>query len=165
MAKRGTGEGTVFQREDGFWVGCLSLGLDSNGKRQRKTVYGKTQAAVLQKLDDLKQQRKHGTKSIVGKYTLAGYLTGWLENDVALNKAEKTHQEYEQTVRLYITPCYRRPEAHKVEWRNAGILAGKTGSKRIHNQYAIEINPNPQKCSQQGREAEINPIQSDHGIG
>ena len=102
--KRGTGEGTVFQRSDGRWVGRISLGFDQGGKRVQKTVYGLTQAEVNEKLDDLKQQRKHGAKSIVGKDTVAGYLKRWLDNDVEVNGEEKTFQEYEAAVRLYITP-------------------------------------------------------------
>lgn len=102
--KRGTGEGSVFQRGDGLWVGTLSLGFDQTGKRIRKIVYGKTQKEVNDKLDDLKQQRKHGAKAIVGKDTVAGYLDRWLADDVAMNKAGKTHQEYEAAVRRYIVP-------------------------------------------------------------
>jgi len=45
----------------------ISLRFDANGKRQRKTVYGAIQAEVKAQLDDLKQQKKHGAKSIVGK--------------------------------------------------------------------------------------------------
>lgn len=56
MSKRANGEGAVFQREsDGRWVGKISLGQDSTGKRIRKTVYGKTQKEALDKIDDLKQ--------------------------------------------------------------------------------------------------------------
>lgn len=89
--KRGTGEGSVFQRGDGLWVGTLSLGFDQAGKRIRKIVYGNTQKEVNDKLDDLKQQRKHGAKSIVGKDTVAGYLARWLSDDVMINSAGKTH--------------------------------------------------------------------------
>jgi len=102
--KRGTGEGTVFQRGDGLWVGSLSLGFDQSGKRIRKDVYGKTQREVNEKLDDLKQQRKQGVNAIIGKDTVAGYLQRWLENDVQVNGEPKTYQEYEGTVRLYIVP-------------------------------------------------------------
>ena len=52
--KRGDGEGTVFQRPDGRWVGVISLGFDVQGKRRRKTVYGLTQAEVIEKLNNLK---------------------------------------------------------------------------------------------------------------
>jgi len=161
MAKRGTGEGTVFQREDGRWVGSLSLGLDSKGKRQRKTVYGKTQAEVLQKLDDLKQQRKHGAKSIIGKDTLAGYLTGWLENDVALNRADKTYQEYEQTVRLYITPFIGGQKLTKldgetlVSWQGKLARSGFTANMRLRG---IRILRNALNKAVKLRKIPFNPI-------
>lgn len=102
--KRGTGEGNVYKRSDGRWVGRLSLGFDENGKRLRKVVYGLTQKEVNGKLDNLKQQRKHGAKSIVGKDTLAGYLQRWLEDDVAVNLEDNTYDEYERVCRLYINP-------------------------------------------------------------
>jgi hypothetical protein len=38
--RRGRGEGSIFERADGVWVGSVSLGYDTNGKRLRKTVYG-----------------------------------------------------------------------------------------------------------------------------
>lgn len=44
--KRGQNEGGLYQREsDGRWVGAIDLGY-VNGKRKRKTVYGKTQVGV-----------------------------------------------------------------------------------------------------------------------
>ena len=43
MARRGSGEGGIFQREsDGRWVATVELGKGPNGKRLRKTVYGST---------------------------------------------------------------------------------------------------------------------------
>jgi len=38
------------------------------------------------------------------KDTLTAYLAWWLENEVKPNRAGKTYQEYELTVRLYIVP-------------------------------------------------------------
>jgi hypothetical protein len=54
--RRGRGEGSVFQREDGVWVGSLSLGLTAGGKRNRKTVYGATKKEVLDELDRLRSE-------------------------------------------------------------------------------------------------------------
>jgi len=102
--KRATGEGNIYQREDGRWVGRLSLGKDSGGNRQRKVVYGKTQAEVLSKLDSMREQRNASPKSLLGKDTLGAYLKRWLENDVEINAAENTFVEYEMTVRIYINP-------------------------------------------------------------
>ncbi|MEJ7593029.1 MAG: tyrosine-type recombinase/integrase [Planctomycetaceae bacterium] len=103
--KRGSGEGTVFQRADGRWVGRLSLGFcEKTGKRVQKTVYGSSQAHVIQKLEELRQQRRQGGKAIASKDSVAGYLKRWLEDYVLLNRAGKTHQEYELATRLYIEP-------------------------------------------------------------
>ncbi len=85
-------------------MGSVSLGFDVNGKRIRKVVYGKTQKEVNEKLDNLKQQRKHGAQSIVGTDTVTAYLQRWLDNDVEVNSEDKTYQEYEGAVRRYVTP-------------------------------------------------------------
>lgn len=102
--KRASGEGNIFQREDGRWVGRLSLGKSEGGTRQRKVVYGRTQEEVLSKLDSMREQRKTSPKSLLGKDTLGAYLKRWLENDVEINKAGSTHSEYELAVRLYVKP-------------------------------------------------------------
>ena len=131
MGKRGTGEGTVFKRADGRWVGSVSLGFDQHGKRIRKVVYGKTQKEVNDKLDDLKQQRKHGAKSIVGKDTVEGYLQRWLDDDVAINRDEKTFQEYEGTVRLYITPFIGSIKLTKLTGEDLVGWQGKLARKKF----------------------------------
>jgi integrase len=139
MAKRrGTGEGSIFQRSDGRWTGTISLGFNSKtGKRQRKTVYGSTMAEVRDKLDALKQQAKHGTKSIIGKDTVAGYLQRWLDDDVKLNKSAKTYQEYELTVRLYINPFIGSVKLNKlngeelVRWQGQMARQELTANMRL----------------------------------
>ena len=135
--KRGTGEGTVFQRSDGRWVGSLSLGFDQAGKRIRKIVYGKTQKEVNDKLDDLKQQRKHGAKAIVGKDTVAGYLARWLADDVALNKAGKTHQEYEGAVRRYIVPFIGNAKLTRLNGEQLVAWQGKLARKGFSNNMRL----------------------------
>lgn len=102
--KRADGEGTVTQRSDGRWMGRLSVSRDVDGKAHRLTVYGSTQAEVVEKLKNLRQQRDTNAKSVVSKDSVAGYLTRWIENDVEVNGEGKTHQEYEATVRRYISP-------------------------------------------------------------
>src|SRR6516162_2994686 len=52
-ARRGRGEGGLYQRADGYWVGSVS-GIDGNGRRRRVTVYGKTKAIALAKLKDVR---------------------------------------------------------------------------------------------------------------
>ena len=40
--RRGRGEGSVFERDDGLSVGSISLGLTETGNRYRKTICGPT---------------------------------------------------------------------------------------------------------------------------
>ena len=42
--RRGNGEGSIWQRPDGRWLGQISLGYDEEGKLKRKTCYGKTRS-------------------------------------------------------------------------------------------------------------------------
>lgn len=42
--RRGNNEGCISKRKDGNWVGVVTLGTDENGKRIRKSVYGKTKS-------------------------------------------------------------------------------------------------------------------------
>ena len=49
--KRANGEGSIINRSDGRWEGRYSLGYDpETGKQIRKSIYGKTQKEVHEKL-------------------------------------------------------------------------------------------------------------------
>lgn len=73
--RRGRGEGAVFQRKsDGLWVGTVSQGYDSNGKRVRITVYGATKAEALAAL----YKAKHGGVK-KDRVTVGEFCKAWLE--------------------------------------------------------------------------------------
>jgi integrase len=75
--KRAHGEGSINKRSDGRWEAKVSLGYDTEGKRKRKTVYGRTQGEVREKLDALRRQVSDGTYTDT-KLTLKDYLDRWL---------------------------------------------------------------------------------------
>jgi integrase len=45
--KRGNGEGSVYMRGDGRWYGAITLGVNAQGRPNRKTVSGKTCTEVV----------------------------------------------------------------------------------------------------------------------
>ena len=59
MSKRGNNEGSIFQRKDGRWVGQITVGY-KDGKRQFKTIYGKTRKAVAEELKKLLADQQQG---------------------------------------------------------------------------------------------------------
>ncbi len=52
MAKRANGEGSIFRRKDGTWSAEASY-RDEDGRHKRRTVYGRTQAEVRAKLEEI----------------------------------------------------------------------------------------------------------------
>lgn len=92
MAKkksRGNGEGTIFKRKvrgKDMWVSEYTLGVDENGKRKYKTIYGKTRQEVKDKLEDLITELK--TDNYVDKSTVTMYQLGkdYIEELYKLNR-------------------------------------------------------------------------------
>lgn len=72
--RRAPGEGTVYPRKDGRWVGELTL---EDGKR--KYYYGKTQAIALEKLQQAQYEMKQGILATGPKQKVADYLKYWLD--------------------------------------------------------------------------------------
>ena len=53
--RRGNGEGTIFEdKKNKRWIGQYVSGISADGKPIRKSVYGKTQKEVLNKLNEIK---------------------------------------------------------------------------------------------------------------
>ncbi len=74
--KRGAGDGSIYQRKDGRWMGSIMLGYKPDGKPNRRVVYGKTRREVVDKLDALKSDYKRGTLTAPTKRTVGEYLVG-----------------------------------------------------------------------------------------
>ena len=111
-SRRGQGEGAIFKRKDGTWQGAVTVGYDENGKQKRKTVYGKTQAEVRAKIDEIKGQLAAGTFSNT-RVTVSQYLRQWL-GVKKLDMKPRTLQYYKDYVRLYIEPRLGRTELAKL---------------------------------------------------
>jgi integrase len=102
--RRGRGEGSISERTDGLWEAKVSLGYDGQGKRRRKTLYGKTKAEVQEKLRVLQNSEANGTLAESTKLTVAQYLEIWLNGPAKESVGSTTWPRYEQLVRLRINP-------------------------------------------------------------
>src|SRR5436305_13993751 len=77
MARRGHGEGSIYQRKDGRWVASITLeGLGC----KRKMFYGKTRKEVQEKLRVALNEQKQGTLATGPQQTVKQYLEHWLED-------------------------------------------------------------------------------------
>ena len=102
MARRGRGEGGITKRRDGRWMGQADLGWQ-DGKRRRKSLYGRTKSEVQAKLRETLHRKAHGMPPVPEQETVGTFLRRWLD----LKKEgvrQRTWTRYEQIVRAHLLP-------------------------------------------------------------
>lgn len=103
MAKRANGEGMIRKRSNGTWEGRYTAGKDENGKLIRRSVYGKTQKEVAQKLTALTNDLNTGLYIEPDQITVAQWGDIWLK-DYNGSVKDATKAQYEYQFRCNINP-------------------------------------------------------------
>jgi integrase len=102
------GDGAVFARKDGRWVGVIESGWTERGTRRRIHVYAKTEAAVRRRLRDRKAEiaRQLGQTSSAAqaRKTVKAWADEWLEIREA-TKRPNTYTADRGNVRNWIVPA------------------------------------------------------------
>jgi len=102
--RRAKGEGTVYKRPDGTWVAQVDLGW-VGGRRRRRTVYAKTERAVLAKRDEVRAQITKGVDLTAPPKTLTQWLTEWLTTVKSSDgTGPATIARYDQIARVHLIP-------------------------------------------------------------
>lgn len=105
MKRRGRGEGSIFFRPDRqLWCGMLTVGYDQNGKRRRQAIYAPTKGELLEKMARTKHDAMTGMIGEPAKFTVAAYLTRWLEDAAKPKIREGTYASYEELIRCHLVP-------------------------------------------------------------
>ncbi len=138
MAKRRSkGDGAIyFDEKRGLYVGQINLGYDENGKRKRKTIYGKTKAEVKEKLKNVEYQIFTGTfvdKSQITIYHLAKQL---LDDKLNQNEIkEPTYYRHMETLKI-LKPIYNTPLQAVTETQLRHFLNGSLDySQSVINKF------------------------------
>lgn len=104
--RRGWGESSIHQDEDGRWHGYVSMGTKENGARDRRHVTSMKRADVVAKVRALEAKRDAGVASTAGQQpTLGDWLDHWLDNIAARRVRPRTLETYRSIVRLHLTPA------------------------------------------------------------
>jgi integrase len=99
--RRSQGEGSVFKRKDGRWVGRLDVGYEG-GKRKRREYYGRTEAEALRRLAEARRASEDGLPLPDERKRLDQFLVGWL-GDVARHSVRpSTYKRYRELVELHV---------------------------------------------------------------
>jgi integrase len=100
MARRGHGEGSIYQRKDGRWVASIVL-----ENHQRKDIYGKTRKEVQEKLRVALNDKKQGTLGTGASVKLGAYLIDWLDNVHKSTIRMTTYTQYHSIIKAHIIPA------------------------------------------------------------
>ena len=102
--KGAKGGGTIRQRPDGLWEARYTLGINpGTGKQIQRSVYGKTQKEVRQKLTAILAEQDNGTYMDIPRIKTADWLNTWVTEYIG-NVKPATLKNYQDHVRLNIIP-------------------------------------------------------------
>ena len=99
--RRQNGEGTIYPYRNGYAAQVFVV--TPEGRRVRKTVYGKTRTEVQEKWVQLQTQSRSGPVTTTVP-RVEEFAAGWLRDVVRPSLAPSTVANYELFTRLYIAP-------------------------------------------------------------
>lgn len=101
---RGKGEGSIYQRDDGRWVGEVERPRSSGGRRRRARIVRRTRQEVIDGLPALRARVASGGVSADSTTTVDAYLRYWLTE-------VKTSEVSDRSIAIY-TNCIERAKPH-----------------------------------------------------
>jgi integrase len=107
--RRAKGDGSVYRREDGRWVGEYD---DLNGKR--RYITGKTKSGVQAKLRKAIADKEAGIAAHSEHLTVGAYMDRWLDA-VKDTVCPGTFRPYEAIVRLHIKPTLGKTKLDRLD--------------------------------------------------
>jgi integrase len=132
MARRGHGEGSIYQRKDGRWAASLTL-----ENRKRKTFYGKTRKEVQEKLKVALHEQQQGTLATGSQQTLKAHLERWLEQVCKLTMRPNTYKSYRSAIRCHLIPAFGHIKLCKLTIGDLQAFYAKKGEKLKPGSLAI----------------------------
>lgn len=137
------GAGSIRQRPDGTWEARVTVGTDpGTGKPIRKSLYGKTQKDVRQKMTAMQQAIDSGTYQEPSKTTVAEWLDEWMKTFCAVKVKPLTYSSYEVAIKNHIKPAIGAVKLQAVKGVHVqklynGMTAAGLSAKTVKNIAAI----------------------------
>ncbi|MCI9403492.1 MAG: tyrosine-type recombinase/integrase [Oscillospiraceae bacterium] len=136
------GSGSIRQRADGTWEARYCVGKDpGTGKQVRKSVYGKTQKEVREKLAQAVAALDNGDYFEPSKMTFAQWLDIWTAEYMG-DKKYLTVKHYKAQVETHIKPSLgavklSQLQPHTIQQFYNGLLKNGLSAKSVRNIHGI----------------------------
>lgn len=135
------GASTIYQDKNGRWHGRVTMGVQDNGKPDRRHVERKTRAEVTRAVRELEKQRDSGRVRKAGRaWTVEQWLIHWVENIAAPTVRPTTLDGYRFAVYKHLIPgvgAHRinRLEAEHLEKLYARMMASGLAAGTAHQTH------------------------------
>lgn len=124
--KRSNGQGTVYRQKDGRWAAELYVN-QSDGRRVRRRVYGKTRREAEDKMMELRQKSDTGVPIPSAQLTLEKFLAEWLEQIVGPRVRPNTLSHYAFHADMYLVPDLGNRQLGKLTAREVRLYLDSLG--------------------------------------
>lgn len=128
--RRPRGDGGLYQRADGYWVGVVELPAGSDGKRRRKRVVRRDRNAAIAELKKLRNDVDGGRIAVTGNTTVAKWLDRWLEEIHADKIRPTTRRDYRTSIDRHIVPAIGTKRLDKLTTAHIRQMHQAIGSRR-----------------------------------
>ncbi|MGH3955023.1 MAG: tyrosine-type recombinase/integrase [Mycobacterium sp.] len=139
MQRRTRGDGGLYKRADGLWIGAVEIATQDGG-RKRRTVSSKDKATALNKLRALRTEVEAGRVPSSSKTTVAQWLVHWLDSIHAPQVRPTTFRYYEQVIRLYLVPVLGEKRLDRLsaeDIRGMHRLVQKTSTRNAQKAHQV----------------------------
>lgn len=105
MTRQSDGRSTIYQGSDGYWHGRVIVGVTDQGKPDRRHVMSRSKSVVTARVRELEKKRENGSVPLPGvRWTTAGWLEHWLENNARPTIRQSSYDAYRIAVRVHLIP-------------------------------------------------------------
>lgn len=149
--KNAQGAGTIRKRTDGRWEARFTTGFDpATGKQVQKSIYGKSQKEVRERLTELTSEVDAGTYIEPNNMTLEQWMEIWL-SEYMFDKKWSTVKHYKAQARTSIIPALGRYplsqfDPHLIQTFYNSLLRGKGRAKPLSPKSIRNIHGILSKC-------------------
>jgi integrase len=130
MSKRANGEGSIYLRKDGRWVGAAYV-LMPDGHHRRKQVYGRTRKQVAEKLAEMLSRSNRGLPAEATQWSLNSYVDHWRKHIAPGKLRPSTRSAYDYCLDQHILPALGPQETGPADHGRRPHVAGSGAGQEV----------------------------------
>lgn len=126
VQRREKGTGTIYQRENGTWIGRICIGRGRDGKIKHKCISGKTEAEVRRKI---REYNRTECPLNPQQMLLKDYLMRWLTNIKKISLKPSSYDRLESTALKQVIPRIGTFKISEITRRTSEACSAKSRTR------------------------------------